>query len=130
MKAWLWSMIPYKFKRQKFYCIFFLSLFFYINCIYTVYMDFRWDNKKSKLNKTKHGISFEEAKSVFIDEYARLKHDPDHSIDENRYLLLGISSSLRILIVVHTVIEDDIIRLISARKATKRESKQYRRFRI
>lgn len=89
-------------------------------------MEFRWDNKKSKSNKTKHGISFEESKSVFLDEYARLKYDPDHSIDENRYLLLGISSSLRILVVVHTVIEDDIIRLISAR----RESKQYRRFRI
>ena len=93
-------------------------------------MEFRWDNKKSKSNKTKHGISFEEARSVFLDEYARLKHDPDHSIDENRYLLLGISSSLRILVVIHTVIEEDIIRLISARKATRRESKQYRRFKI
>jgi len=93
-------------------------------------MEFHWDDRKSKSNKTKHGISFEEARSVFLDEYARLKHDPDHSIDENRYLLLGISSSLRILVVVHTVIEDDIIRLISARKATRRESKQYRRFRI
>ncbi len=93
-------------------------------------MEFHWDDKKSKSNKAKHGISFEEAKSVFLDEYARLRHDPDHSMDENRYLLLGISSSLRILVVVHTVIEDDIIRLISARKATRRESKQYRRFRI
>ena len=99
-------------------------------CIYTVYMEFCWDNKKSKSNRTKHGISFEEAKSVFLDEYARLKHDPDHSIDENRYLLLGISSSLKVLVVVHTVIEEDVIRLISARKATPSETKQYRRFRI
>ena len=93
-------------------------------------MEFRWDNKKSKSNITKHGISFEEAKSVFLDEYARFKHDPDHSLDEIRYLLLGISSSLRVLVVVHTAIEEDIIRLISARKATRREAKQYRRFRI
>ena len=93
-------------------------------------MEFWWDNKKSKSNITKHGISFEEAKSVFLDDYARLKHDPDHSINENRYLLLGMSSLLKILVVVHTVIEDDIIRLISARKATRNEVKQYRRFKI
>ncbi len=93
-------------------------------------MKFLWDEKKSKLNKFKHGISFEEAKTVFLDEYARLKHDPDHSIDENRYLLLGLSSSLKILVIVYTVIEDEIIRLISARKATRRETKQYRRFKI
>ena len=93
-------------------------------------MEFQWDDKKSESNKFKHGISFEEAKSVFLDEYARLKHDPDHSIDENRYLLMGLSSSLKILVVVHSIIEDEIIRLISARKATRRESKQYRRFRI
>ena len=90
-------------------------------------MEFRWDDKKSKSNITKHSISFEEAKFVFLDEYARLKHDPDHSIEENRYLLPGMSISLRILVVVHTVTEkDDIIRLISARKATRREVKQYR----
>ncbi len=93
-------------------------------------MKFLWDEKKSKSNKFKHGISFEEAKTVFLDEYARLKHDPDHSIDENRYLLLGLSSSLKILVIVYTVIEDEIIRLISARKATRRETKQYRRFKI
>lgn len=91
-------------------------------------MDFQWDSHKSKSNKMKHGIDFNEAKSVFLDEFARLKHDPDHSIDENRYLLLGISSSLKILVVVHTMVEDDIIRIISARKATRKESEQYGRF--
>ena len=91
-------------------------------------MEFIWDNKKAKSNVTKHGVSFEDAKSVFLDDYARLKHDPDHSIDEDRYLLLGMSSLLKVLVVVHTEIENDIIRLISARKATRRETKQYRRF--
>ena len=91
-------------------------------------MEFLWNNRKTISNFTKHGVSFEEAKSVFLDEYARLKHDPDHSINENRYLLLGMSSLLKILVVVHTEIENDIIRLISARKATRKEAKQYRRF--
>ncbi len=91
-------------------------------------MEFLWNNRKAISNFTKHGVSFEEAKSVFLDEYARLKHDPDHSINENRYLLLGMSSLLKILVVVHTEIENDIIRLISARKATRKEAKQYRRF--
>ena len=91
-------------------------------------MKFVWNNKKAKSNLTKHGVSFEDAKSVFLDDYARLKHDPDHSIDEDRYLLLGMSSSLKVLVVVHTEIGNDTIRLISARKATWREAKQYRRF--
>ncbi|MCK5509121.1 MAG: BrnT family toxin [Desulfobacterales bacterium] len=91
-------------------------------------MEFIWNNRKAKSNLTKHGVSFEDAKSVFLDDYARLKHDPDHSIDEDRYLLLGMSSSLKVLVVVHTEIGNDTIRLISARKATWREAKQYRRF--
>ena len=91
-------------------------------------MEFVWNNRKATLNLTKHGVSFEDAKSVFLDDYARLKHDPDHSIDEDRYLLLGMSSLLKVLVVVHTEIENDTIRLISARKATRREARQYRRF--
>ena len=91
-------------------------------------MEFVWNNRKATLNLTKHGVSFEDAKSVFLDDYARLKHDPDHSIGEDRYLLLGMSSLLKVLVVVHTEIENDTIRLISARKATRREAKQYRRF--
>ena len=91
-------------------------------------MKFVWDTRKAKTNLTKHGVSFEDAKSVFLDDYARLKHDPDHSIYEERYLLLGMSSLLKVLVVVHTEIENDTIRLISARKATRREAKQYRSF--
>ena len=91
-------------------------------------MGFVWDTRKAKANLTKHGISFEDAKSVFFDDHARFKHDLDHSIDEERYLLLGMSSSLKVLVVVHTEIESDTIRLISARKATRKEAKQYRRF--
>ena len=91
-------------------------------------MNFSWDNKKAKSNLAKHGVSFEDAKSVFLDDYARLKHDPDHSIHEDRYLLLGISSLLKVLVVVHTIIENETIRIISARKATHKEAKQYRSF--
>jgi uncharacterized DUF497 family protein len=93
-------------------------------------VNFVWDEKKAKKNESVHGVSFEEAKSVFVDDFARLKHDPDHSITEDRYLLLGISSSLRILVVVFVEIDDDTIRLISARKATKNETVQYRRFKV
>ena len=91
-------------------------------------MEFVWDTRKAKANLIKHGVSFADAKSVFFDDYARLKHDLDHSTDEERYLLLGMSSLLKVLVVIHTVIENDAIRLISARKATRKEAKQYRRF--
>ncbi len=87
---------------------------------------FFWDKRKNASNKKKHGISFEEAETVFYDENARLIHDPDHSEDEDRFILLGMSFNLNILVVVHCYKRDDeIIRIISARKATKNESKQY-----
>lgn len=90
---------------------------------------FIWDEEKAVTNQHKHGISFEEAKSAFYDEDARLRHDPDHSTDEDRFLLLGISQLLRILVVCHCYREDDLqIRIISARKATKSEQKQYETF--
>ena len=89
---------------------------------------FQWDKQKSQINQQKHGISFEEAESVFFDDYAIQFWDEDHSQDEERFLLLGISSKMRILIVVHCFREEDsIIRIISARKATKNESQAYRR---
>jgi uncharacterized protein len=89
---------------------------------------FQWDEQKNQINQEKHGISFEEAKSVFFDDYAIQFWDEEHSQDEERFLLLGRSSQMRILIVVHCFREDDsIIRIISARKATKNESKEYRR---
>ena len=91
-------------------------------------MEFIWHDEKSITNVKKHGVSFDEAKSVFYDEFARLEHDPDHSKDEDRFVLLGVSSLLRLLVVIHVEIEQDVIRIISARKATKKEGQQYRRF--
>lgn len=89
---------------------------------------FEWDAHKNISNQRKHQVSFEEAQSVFYDENARLIHDPDHSDDEDRYILMGLSSDLRALVVVHVYKEnDEIIRIISARKATKNEIKYYRR---
>ncbi len=87
---------------------------------------FMWDTSKAAENQRKHGVSFEEAKSVFFDENARFDHDPDHSAGEDRFLLLGLSYALRILLVVHSYREDDqVVRLISARRATKSERLQY-----
>ena len=93
------------------------------------YIRFEWDGNKNSSNIKKHGISFEEAKTVFYDENARLISDPDHSIEEERFIILGMSLNLKILIVVHTYKEkDELIRIISARKATKNESKIYYRY--
>ena len=90
---------------------------------------FDWDEKKAKSNIKKHGISFSEAQSVFDDDVARLIPDPDHSEEEERFILLGISCTLNILVVVHCYRDQDsVIRLISARKATKSEAKQYKEF--
>jgi len=87
---------------------------------------FSWDTSKDLVNKKKHGVSFEEAKSVFYDENARLIYDPDHSTEEERFILLGISNKLRILVVCHCCHEKEyLIRIISARKANKNEQKQY-----
>lgn len=91
-------------------------------------MKFEWDQRKSYINLNKHGISFEEAKTVFYDDSAVLISDPDHSQDEDRFILLGLSSTSRILIVCHCYRgHEDRIRIISARQATKRESQIYRR---
>jgi len=89
---------------------------------------FEWDKKKDIANQKKHGISFEEARTVFYDDRARLISDPDHSDAEDRFILLGSSSTLRVLVVVHSYREDDeIVRVISARKATTNEVKFYER---
>jgi len=89
-------------------------------------ISFQWDQIKNRENIKKHKVSFEEAKTVFYDESARLISDPEHSINEERFILLGISAKLRLLIVVHAYKEnDEVIRIISARKATKSESKYY-----
>ncbi len=87
---------------------------------------FEWDERKSVANAKKHGVGFEEAKSVFVDERARLIDDPDHSEDEDRFILLGLSSALRLLLVCHCHrSRENVIRIISARKASARESKAY-----
>ena len=88
---------------------------------------FDWDESKAKSNLIKHKVSFEEAQSVFDDDEARLIFDPDHSENEDRFILLGLSCSLKVLVVVHCYKdEDNVIRLISARKATKHEEKNYK----
>ncbi len=87
---------------------------------------FEWDEKKSRENKRKHKVSFEEAKTVFLDENAIRYFDPDHSDDEDRFLMLGMSFTLRVLVVCHCYRSDDsVIRIISARKANKREQADY-----
>jgi uncharacterized DUF497 family protein len=87
---------------------------------------FEWDARKAVANERRHGVSFEEAKSVFYDEHAMLIDDPDHSADEPRFILLGFSARLRILVVVHAYrANDEVIRLISARKATRSERSRY-----
>jgi len=93
-------------------------------------MKFSWNEQKAKNNIIKHKISFEEAKTAFDDDFGRVIYDPDHSNDEDRFILLGMSCSMKVLIVCHCYRQnDEEIRLISARKATKNETKQYKRYR-
>lgn len=93
------------------------------------YIEFVWDEFKAKSNLSKHGVSFEEAKTAFYDPNARASYDPDHSHGEDRYILLGLSASLRMVVVCHLYLEnEEMIRLISARKANKAERKQYQSF--
>jgi len=99
--------------------------------MYNVHMNslrFEWEPRKASANLKKHGISFEEAKSVFYDERARLISDPDHSEDEDRFILLGLSYSLRVILVCHCYrSKGNVIRIISARKASNTELKAYER---
>ncbi len=89
-------------------------------------MDFEWDTTKASKNKKKHGISFEEAKTVFLDDHALVIHDPEHSDNEERFIILGLSTIADLLIVCHCYKKkESIIRIISARKATRNESLQY-----
>ena len=90
---------------------------------------FEWDRRKASTNKRKHGVSFEEARSAFLDENARVIPDPEHSGEEQRFILLGLSVRLRLLVVVHCYVEaDGVIRIISARKADRLEQRQYAGF--
>ena len=93
-------------------------------------IEFAWDRRKARSNLVKHGVSFEEAQTVFPDESARLIEDPDHSEDEDRFLLLGYSFRARSLLVSHCYRQaGSVIRLISARRATTQEEKVYWRLR-
>jgi uncharacterized protein len=88
---------------------------------------FEWDEGKNRANRKKHGVSFEEARSAFLDENARVVPDPEHSEEEDRFVLLGLSASLRVLLVCHCYREEEsIVRIISARKADREEQRQYR----
>ena len=89
-------------------------------------VEFEWDPSKDLANRRKHGVSFDEAASAFSDENGRLMADPDHSKAEERFVLLGMSIQARVLVVVHCYRESDaVIRIISARRATRREHRQY-----
>jgi uncharacterized DUF497 family protein len=91
-------------------------------------IQFKWDENKNRKNKREHGVSFEEAQTVFLDENAIRFFDPDHSEEEDRFIMLGVSFKLRVLVVCHCYRENDgVIRLISARKADKAECKDYER---
>ena len=89
-------------------------------------IDFEWDDKKAGLNIRKHGVSFEEARTVFFDEHALQFFDNEHPDNENRFIMLGMSIRLRLLVVCHCErCDGETIRIISARKATKTESVFY-----
>jgi len=90
---------------------------------------FEWDPAKDAANQEKHGVSFDEAKTAFLDDFARVIADPEHSDLEERYVLLGMSIKLNILVVCHCYFEkESIVRIISARKADPSERAQYARY--
>jgi hypothetical protein len=89
-------------------------------------LGFEWDPGKASANHRKHGVGFIEATSAFVDENALLLADPDHSSREDRFLLLGMSDRVRLLVVSHTYRSGgDVIRIVSARNATRREARLY-----
>jgi len=90
---------------------------------------YEWDERKNRANQRKHGVAFEEARTAFLDENARRVSDPDHSIGEDRYILVGLSTRLRLLVVCHSYREAErVIRIISARKADPTERRDYARW--
>jgi uncharacterized DUF497 family protein len=87
-------------------------------------VSFEWNARKAAANRRKHGVSFDEAASVFLDSLSATGDDPDHSLDERRFVTFGMSSSGRLLVVSH-VEHNDVIRIISARSATRGERRLY-----
>jgi uncharacterized protein len=89
-------------------------------------LQFIWDEKKNQANRRKHGVTFEEAQTAFFDERAKVYFDPDHSENEERFILLGVRYRLRTVIVCHCYREEELlIRIVSARKADRREQVDY-----
>ncbi len=88
-------------------------------------LSFEWDDRKDAVNRRKHGVSFSEAQTVFFDEHALLIPDPEHSGQEERFVLLGLSSALRVFVVCHCYQQGTAIRIVSARKADRAERAQY-----
>lgn len=86
---------------------------------------FEWDDRKDAINRRKHGVSFAEAQTVFFDEHALLIADPEHSEQAERFVLVGLSSALRALVVCHCYRQSAVIRIVSARKADRQERTQY-----
>ena len=104
--------------------------YFYMYIVNMKNLRFEWDNKKDKTNVKKHGISFDEAKSAFFDDHAIQFFDPDHSAEEYRFLLLGMSFKLRILVVCHCFrVSETVIRISSVRKTDHEEEQEYWRSR-
>lgn len=94
------------------------------------FITFEWDDKKAESNLKKHGVSFEEASTVFYDPHALVIDDDEHSFDEDRFVIFGLSAVARVLTVCHCYREtNELIRIISARKATKNEERDYWRMR-
>lgn len=97
-----------------------------VNMIIYGFITFEWDDAKAQANLQKHGVSFDEASTVFYDPHALVIDDPNHSYDENRFVIVGISSVARVLTVCHCYREtNELIRIISARKATTKEEGEY-----
>ena len=88
-------------------------------------MNVTWDEAKNLSNQKKHGVSFEEAETVFYDDDSVLFDDPDHSVGEERFLFIGVTDTEKLCIVSHCYRDEDVIRIISARKATKHEKQIY-----
>jgi uncharacterized DUF497 family protein len=87
---------------------------------------FVWDEAKDRTSRRKHGVAFDEARTVFYDSHAREYGDPDHSVDEDRYLMLGLSSRLRVLVVCHCYrVSESVVRIFSAREANDSEEREY-----
>jgi uncharacterized DUF497 family protein len=125
-RRWFIPSANYESRFKRLSILLLANNIFYIYNVHMNSIKFEWEASKAASNIQKHGITFEEARTVFFDERARLIDDPDHSESEERFILLGFSSSLRIIVVCHCYrSEGNVIRIISARKATTTEQKAY-----